>query len=213
MDLQHKTAKFEIKGEISDDGFFEGYASVFGVVDEGNDVVLKGAFTESLLSRKPKMLWQHDKIILIGTWLEVREDDVGLFVRGQILTDIQAAKEALVLVKAGEIDEMSIGYTVELSEMRGHIRELIKVKLYEISLVTFAMLMVAKITDVKSIETVRDFEKFLCDAGYSRNQAKAITGHGFKASAQWDADQAADEETALIELNQSLMALQETLHV
>jgi hypothetical protein len=43
------------------------------------------------------------------------------------------------------------------------------------------MLPDAKVTNVKSITTERDFERFLRDAGYSRKEAVAITLHGFKA--------------------------------
>ena len=212
MDLQHKTAKFEIKGGISDDGHFEGYASVFDIIDKGHDVVLKGAFLESIKVRNPKMLWQHDHWEIIGVWDEVREDDIGLFVKGRVLVDVSRGKDAITLLKAGAIDSMSIGYTVKESEDDGLVRSLKEVELYEVSLVTFPMLPDAKVTNVKSIGTERDFERFLRDAGYSRKQAKAITADGFKASAQWDADQDADETIALLELNQSLTALKETFH-
>ena len=39
----------EIKAE--DEGVFSGYASTFGNVDNGNDIVAKGAFTKSLVDR------------------------------------------------------------------------------------------------------------------------------------------------------------------
>ena len=38
----------------------EGWASTFGNKDGGNDIIVPGAFAESIKLRKPKMLWQHD---------------------------------------------------------------------------------------------------------------------------------------------------------
>ena len=46
--MEHKSVAFELKKEPDADGVFEGYASVFGVVDQGMDVVERGAFTKSL---------------------------------------------------------------------------------------------------------------------------------------------------------------------
>src|SRR5690606_40524826 len=72
---------------VDADGSFAGYASRFGVVDLGRDLVLPGAFAESLARRGPrgiKMLFQHDTAEPIGVWLEVREDAHGLYVRGRI---------------------------------------------------------------------------------------------------------------------------------
>ena len=40
-------APFSIK-EMDEEGQFEGYAATFNDVDQGNDVVLPGAFTASL---------------------------------------------------------------------------------------------------------------------------------------------------------------------
>ena len=113
--LQTKTAAFEIKREPDEDGEFEGYASVFDVVDQGMDVVARGAFRKSLESgRKVKMLWQHDSAKIIGVWDEMREDERGLYVKGRLLKDVMLGREAMALMRAGAIDSMSIGYrTIE----------------------------------------------------------------------------------------------------
>lgn len=182
-EIQYKSLELELKREPDEDGVFEGYASVFGIVDQGMDVVERGAFTKSLSQRKPKMLWQHDTEKVIGVWDEVREDERGLYVKGRLLRDIEKGREAMALLRAGAIDSMSIGYrTVEsIPEANGRVRKLTEVDLFEVSLVTFPMLPDAKVTAVKSIETPRDFERFLRDAGFSRKQSVAITNHGFKA--------------------------------
>jgi uncharacterized protein len=181
--LQTKTAAFEIKREPDEDGTFEGYASVFDVVDQGMDVVAKGAFTKSLGSgRKVKMLWQHDSGKVIGVWDEMREDERGLYVKGRLLKDVTLGREAMALMRAGAIDSMSIGYrTIEaVPEAGGRVRKLTEVDLFEVSVVTFPMNEAARVTDVKSLTTEREFEAFLRDAGYSRKEAKALTLHGFK---------------------------------
>lgn len=181
--LQQKRAAFEIKKEPDQDGEFEGYASVFGIVDQGMDVVERGAFGKSLGSgRKVKMLWQHDQQKVIGVWDEIREDDRGLYVKGRLLKGVRQADEAMILMRAGALDSMSIGYrTIEaVPEGGGRIRKLMEVELHEVSLVTFPMLPDAKVTAVKSVTTEREFEAFLRDAGYSRKEATALTLHGFK---------------------------------
>ena len=180
--MQFKNATFELKREPDADGVFEGYASIFGVVDQGMDVVERGAFTKSLGSgRKVKLLWQHDMAQPIGVWDEIKEDERGLFVKGRILKDVQKGKEAMALMRAGAIDSMSIGYrTIEaMDEGNGRVRKLMEVELHEVSLVTFPMLPDAVITDVKSIKTIREFEKALRDAGFSQKEAKAVAADGF----------------------------------
>lgn len=181
--IQHKAVALTLKKEPDQDGIFEGYASVFGIVDQGMDVVERGAFRKSLGSRKVKMLWQHDMSQPIGVWDDIYEDERGLFVRGRLLKEVEKGREAMALLRAGAIDSMSIGYrTMEaIPEGDGRVRKLMEVDLFEISLVTFPMLPDAKVTNVKSITTERDFERFLRDAGYSRKDAVAITLHGFKA--------------------------------
>ena len=62
---------------VEADGTFSGYASLFGEVDLGQDLVMPGAFRDSLARaahRGCKMLFQHDPNEPIGVWLELDED-------------------------------------------------------------------------------------------------------------------------------------------
>jgi HK97 family phage prohead protease len=215
-DIKFKSVDLELKREPDQDGVFEGYASVFGIVDQGMDVVERGAFMKSLGRRNVKMLWQHNMAEPIGVWEEIREDDRGLFVRGRLLKEVTKGCEAMALMRAGAIDSMSIGYrTMEaVEEGNGRVRKLTEVDLFEISLVTFPMLPDAKITAIKSIETERDFEKFLREAGYSRKQAAAIALHGFKAINTGQRDAGADDEAheGLKALLDQIGKLQENIH-
>ena len=87
---------------VDTDGSFTGYASRFGVVDLGRDLVLPGAFAESIARRGPrgiKMLFQHDPAEPIGVWLEVREDAHGLVVHGRVLPEVARGREVLALMR------------------------------------------------------------------------------------------------------------------
>ncbi len=217
-EISYKALPLTLKREPGTDGTFEGYASVFGVVDQGMDMVERGAFAKTLGKRQVKMLWQHDMAQPIGVWEEIREDERGLFVKGRLLPEVDKGREAIALLKAGAIDSMSIGYrTVEAeadsANGRG-VRKLTEIDLFEISLVTFPMLPDAKVTNVKSITTERDFERFLRDAGYSRTEATAITLHGFKAlQRQRDAGDEKGSTEGISALIDKLSKLKESLHV
>ncbi len=132
-------------------GMFSGYASVFGQVDGGGDMVMPGAFRQSLLQRKSKnirMLFQHDPSSPVGVWLEMFEDQHGLFVRGKLASGVQRAIELNNLLDQGAIDGLSIGFkTVRARRDRtSGIRKIYKLDLWEVSLVTFPMLASARIS-------------------------------------------------------------------
>ncbi len=129
----------------------EGYASLFGIADQGGDVVMAGSYRSSLErlkreGRQVKLLWQHEPAQPIGVWDEVREDARGLWVSGRLLTDIAKGREAAALVAAGAIDGLSIGYrTLQAERDAKGRRLLLEVDLWEVSLVTFPMLPQARV--------------------------------------------------------------------
>jgi HK97 family phage prohead protease len=87
---------------LEEEGSFSGYASVFDHVDQQKDRVIHGAFRDTLArDALPKMLWQHNPQEPIGVWQIVEEDHKGLYVQGQLLLDLQKAKEAHTLMKRG----------------------------------------------------------------------------------------------------------------
>ena len=136
---------------VTDGTKIEGYASYFGMADQGNDIVQKGAYARGLKrladkGGRVKMLWQHDPSMPIGIWDEVREDDRGLFVKGRILTDVEKGREAAALIAAGAIDGLSIGYRTVTAEKDAKGRRLLsELELWEVSLVTFPMLPEARV--------------------------------------------------------------------
>ena len=150
--LEHKFARFGDQLAVTDGTKIEGYASLFGVADQGADVVTKGAYAASLArvmneGRNIKMLWQHDPAQPIGVWDEVREDAQGLWVKGRILEATQRGREAAALIEAGAIDGLSIGYrTVKSTKNDKGQRLLTELELWEVSLVTFPMLPTARVS-------------------------------------------------------------------
>ena len=183
MERKSFTAPIEIKS-LDEGGYFEGYASVYGVQDLDGDVIVQGAFKNSIQrfnesGKRPKMLWQHNPSIIIGKWAEMREDERGLYVKGSLILEVDKGREAYALMKAGELDAMSVGFNIEgATPGDGRGRVIDEADLWEISLVTWGANPQAIIQNVKS---VRDFEAFLRDSGFSRKQATAIASRGYNA--------------------------------
>ena len=140
---------------IDERGLFEGYASLFGVADMSRDVVEPGAFRESLArrgARGVKLLWQHDPSTPIGRWLSLVEDARGLKVSGRLSLAVTRARELHALMREGAIDGLSIGFRTERfrTDPANGQRRLLKIDLWEVSLVTFPMLPGARVSAVKS---------------------------------------------------------------
>ena len=167
-----------------DDGTVEGYGSVFGVRDNCDDVIAKGAFVQSLKDHKaagtmPAMLWQHDADKPIGIWTEMVEDEKGLRIKGQLAMETVKGKEAHTLLKMGALNGLSIGFMSKewAYDRDTEVRTLTAIDLWEVSLVTFPANQKARVTNVKSadeLQAPKDAEKVLRDAGFSKSDATAF---------------------------------------
>lgn len=167
-----------------DDGTVEGYGSVFGVRDNYDDVISKGAFVQSLKEHKaagtmPAMLWQHDADKPIGVWTEMVEDEKGLRIKGQLAMETVKGKEAHALLKMGALNGLSIGFMSKewAYDRDSEVRTLTAIDLWEVSLVTFPANEKARVTNVKSadeLQAPKDAEKVLRDAGFSKSDATAF---------------------------------------
>lgn len=161
-DLERKFVAFQEVSKVQGGTEISGYASLFGAVDQGGDMVVAGAYGASLKTvaqagRSIKMLWQHDPSQPIGIWDEVREDSKGLFVKGRILDSVAKGREAAALVAAGAIDGLSIGYrTVKATKNTKGQRLLSELELWEVSLVTFPMLPSARVSAKGEVIAVGD---------------------------------------------------------
>lgn len=195
---------FQIKA-VSPDGLFSGYGSVFNVVDSYQEVVTAGAFADSLKSRMPSLLWQHRSGEPIGVYTQVREDNVGLHVDGKLALKTARGAEAYELLKMGAISGLSIGFVTRedsYDKVTG-IRTLKKVDLWEVSLVTFPANDAARISGVKSIESINTLaaaESFLRDAGgLSKREALALVARIKSLQSRSDSDELGEKAAALIE--------------
>jgi hypothetical protein len=133
----------EIKSLSSEDALIHGYASVFNIIDQHNDIVLPGAFAESVerfhSGKTIPILWQHMEDKPIGVVEKIDEDEYGLYISARILNSIKYGNEALELIRAQIICGFSIGYSVINNQIdyETDTRIISKIDLWEISIVTF----------------------------------------------------------------------------
>lgn len=188
---------------IGDAGAFSGYAAVFGNVDLGGDIIERGAFKEFVTTKDNhvRVLYQHDARNPIGKAL-VREDSKGLAFDGSLVLEDATARKAYAMMKAGIIDAMSIGYDViqpngSTTDADGT-RHLHGLKLWEISVTTFAMNQLASIDAVKAaqqITNIREYEDFLREVGgFSKAQAKLLAKAWNTMPGQRDVDGEVNED-------------------
>jgi HK97 family phage prohead protease len=143
--------ELRISSPESGGSVLEGHAAVFDVWSETlggifpfKERVKRGAFTDSILTDDIRALMNHDPNYVLGRnksgTLSLAEDETGLSVRIN-MPDTQWAKDLEVSVRRGDISQMSFGFTVLKDEWReeggGDVRELQKVRLFDVSLVTF----------------------------------------------------------------------------
>lgn len=174
-----------------DTGRFSGYASVFGGVDSYGDTIVKGAFERTLKKYgKPKMFFAHKWDTLpIGKWLVTKEDDHGLYVEGELTLASSMGKDVYASLKHGTLDGLSVGGFVmkgdyDETETGRVIRHWSILK--EVSPVVFqadgaATIDLASVKGqdlteaIAEVESIRDFERLLRDAGgFSKGAATAL---------------------------------------
>jgi len=213
IEIKSSIKAYDDEDEDKNYGTFEGYGSVFGNKDLGNDVIESGAFTKSLKRRKPqnvKLLYQHKSDMPIGVFDEIREDDHGLVVKGRLALKTQAGAEAYELLKMGALDGLSIGFRVNPKEVsydkRGNKRIIKEVDLMEVSLVTFPMNPRATVRSVKGEEiSIREWENGMRDAfSLSRSEAKMAAKAVTDAFGQRDVDSNVELVDAIKNLTKTL---------
>jgi len=144
------------RATIDADGTVEGYASLFGEIDQARDMVMPGAFRDTLKLRgvrRVPMLFQHDPAEPVGVWLELREDQRGLSARGRLIPEVRRGRELLALLRQRAIDGLSIGFRTASARVdpKSRIRKAYHVDLWEISIVTFPLLAGARVQAVKDM--------------------------------------------------------------
>ena len=169
-------------------GIFECYGNVKGNVDRARDKTMNGAYVKSIARHKasgtmPKMYYMHDDQSLpVGTWLDMREDDHGLWMQGK-LAKTSMGRDIEILAKDGEITSFSIGYhEIKSNRNLQGINELEEVDLVEVSWVNdhMACNQESRLTNIKNcledgeLPTKRELQKFLSDNGLSKRESEKI---------------------------------------
>lgn len=129
---------FIVKSANNSEVIVSGYASVFNVPDQDNDIINKGTFSSSINTKPIKFLWQHDPKKPIGVIISIVEDEIGLKIEAQINNKIETGKEAIELIRQGAVNGLSIGFNIIASEYNELNQRIItEGELIEISIVTF----------------------------------------------------------------------------
>lgn len=208
LDLAEKYQKkdflefdFEIKQieEVDNAYIVKGYGAAFNNEDRGGDVILPGAFKETLRDFMPSFLWMHKFDTPIGAIVSAKEDAKGLFIEARCpREDTFVSGRVIPQMRIGSVKSMSIGYYAEeFKEDENYKRTISKIVLFEISPVHLPMNQQATIESVKSmdIETVkeiksnRDFEKCLRDSGAFSRSAAVYLAKFFNMPTPSDSDE------------------------
>jgi len=217
--------QLKLEGDV---GRFSGYASVFGGVDSYGDTIIKGAFESTLRNNgKPKMFFNHEWTMPIGKYLVAKEDDHGLFVEGELTPGLSISADVRAAMKHETLDGLSIGGFIKKGDYEDTDTGRVIRKwslLREISPVAFPADLSARIDpgSVKSgelgeaiseIESIRDLERFLRDAGsFSKGAASALVAR-VKVVLGVEGEPAAQsaEAKAMAALHSRLMAMGNSL--
>ena len=192
VEVRHTQAHFEVRDD-SDGMTFEGYAAVWNSPSEPLPFVERiapGAFARSIKRARNdiKLLWNHESGQVLGSTragtLKLVEDERGLKVIAN-LPPTTTGRDAAVLLKRGDIDSMSFGFSVPSGgdswSADGAERTLNSVRLHEVSIVAFpAYTATAGTTSVRGIEeiakrTAIDTDQ-LADAMLKLEEGAELTG-------------------------------------
>lgn len=174
--------KVKFAADSSQSGVISGYGSIAGNVDAVGDIVERGAFAKSLATFKssrttPRMLWQHNPDMPIGSWTEFAEDGNGLYLTGKMNLATSWGKDAWAAAEAGDVDGLSIGYREVKARPDGIYRRLEELDLFEVSLVTFPANPKARVR----LTSKRELETILVKSGLSQAAATKVASGGWGA--------------------------------
>ena len=167
---------------------FEGYAATFGNIDLGNDIIERGAFARTIddlrkrarpIPGRPEMrslmkvLWQHAWDSPIGSFVEMQEDDKGLFVKGMLpKNDSLVAGRVMPQMQAGAVSDMSIGYIATKRRFEEDIRVIEEAELFATALVTIPMNPEAQVTGIKAVVPFQDLPLASRERPWDRDAAE-----------------------------------------
>ena len=185
MELLHKQIELQ-DVELSVDGqpgTFRGYASKFNGIDSYGDTILPGAYDKVVAAGGTvPVFFNHDSFDLpIGKYTKLSANSQGLYVEGVLTLDIPRARDVYNALKAGTVSGLSVGIGIAEDDWEPNAetggKTIKNVSLLrEISICTFpaddrARVSLVKSEDIDQMATIRDAEKCLRDAGFSKSQA------------------------------------------
>ncbi|SPA17250.1 HK97 family phage prohead protease [Cupriavidus taiwanensis] len=208
--------EWDCKFDSTRKGFFEGYASVFGNVDQNGDIVMAGAYADSIAKKeRVPLLFNHWIDNLLGYATTFKEDDTGLRFAGRLTPGASMSDDIYAHMRAGALDGVSVGLRLQPggAEWEGKVRKITHADLMEISMVIAPANKLARADlqtlknelpggfDLEEMESLADFEDYMRDAcGLTRKQAKSMVAR-VRSIALRDADPAkAPEHKASDEL-------------
>jgi uncharacterized protein len=166
--LYKNVSNSSISGVIKDvdtkTGTVTGYFSIFGNVDSDKDMIMPGAFKRTLQNnyKRIKHLNQHRSYEPLAATtretLAVKEDSQGLYFESKI-TPTTYGKDVIMLYQDGVLDEHSIGYETLKEQKASNYNELLELKLWEGSTVTYGANELALVQSVKSLNKEQAFDK------------------------------------------------------
>lgn len=213
--FEHKHIKFDdVQLKMSGaEGIFKGYASVFGGVDSYGDTMLQGAFNRTLKEHgTPQMFLSHAAFdsfasgsasLPIGKYLLAEEDSRGLYVEGRLTPNLSVANDVKAAMLDGTISGLSIGGHLKKGDYKEtdlgreitHWSVLREISIVAMPADSAARVMSFKAEDLGDIETIRDFERCLRDAGgFSKAMAQSLSKKAAVIFGARDADQGANAD-------------------
>lgn len=152
MEIERRGYPAELIVELRDDGerpTIRGHAAVFDALSEDlggfREKIQPGAFAETIKSDDVRALFNHSPDHVLGRnragTLKMIEDDRGLAVEIDP-PDTQLARDLVVSMQRGDINQMSFGFVTEVDEWDREdservIRTLKRVRLFDASVVTY----------------------------------------------------------------------------
>lgn len=132
-------------GELYIEGYFAVFNSKYWLWDEAYETIEPGAF-DGQTTEDVRALVNHDTTLVLGRTtvgtLELRQDEKGLWGKIKINQADQDAMNLYERVKRGDVSQCSFGFDIieqdmEYSDSEPTVWRIRKVKLYEVSVVTF----------------------------------------------------------------------------
>lgn len=182
---------------------FSGYLSSFGNVDSYGDVILPGAFSETLSARDwPVQLFYNHRGGAIGKYLSLAEDEYGLNFEAELTPGHSIAKDVEAGMRHGAIRGMSIGFAIPTGGATSRDPEkdpagwrglnIAKISLYEGSVVDMPANVLAEVEEMRrdvvtpaallealeGAKTIRESEEALRGSlGLSRRAVEVLSAH------------------------------------